>query len=168
VRRHKLLGGLVGFMLAASLTAVAAWFTMPDSPGFGYGRAKNPAMGLELVSVELTAGDLTSFGNPIGPSETGTMAAKWRNPNAFEVSVTELSVPVGSSIERVGDPSCVAGPATFSISTQTFPVGDKAIPGGNGERTITLPITTTAAFPSCLAGGVFKVPVVAVSALTTP
>jgi len=167
-RRSRLLGAIVGFVAAASLVAVAAWFVMPDSPGFGYGRAKNPAMGLQLVSVQLTEGDLSSFGNPIGPSETGTMAARWSNPNLFDVSITGLSVPAGSSIERVGDPSCIAGPSTFSIPPQTFALGDKVVPGSNSLITITMPVTTNANFPSCLAGGVFKVPVVAVSSLTTP
>jgi hypothetical protein len=164
-RRSKILGAVVGFVAAASITAVAVWFTMPDSPGFGYGRAKNPAMGLQLVSVVLTGGQIQ--GNPIGPSETGLITTQWHNPNGFSVSVTELSVPAGSSIERVGDPTCVAGPSTFSVPTLTFIVGDKTI-GPAEDRVMAAPITTGADFPSCLAGGEFRVPVLAKASLTTP
>lgn len=48
-----------------------------------------------------------------------------------------------------------------SHGDRTFAPGDQTIGGNNEERNITLPISTTAAFPSCLASGVFRVPVLA-------
>jgi hypothetical protein len=139
--------------------AVAGWITIPDSSGFGYGKGRNATQGLALVSVVLTGPDLTS--DPIGPGETGTILAKWSNPNVEAVSVIQLAHVAGTPIEKVGDASCTAAPSTFTITTQNVPPGTWVATGSGGTVVTSAPISTTAAFPSCLASSEFRMQVVA-------
>jgi len=157
--RSKVIGAVLGFVMAASLVAIAAWIVIPDSPGFGYGKGRNATQGLVLESVVLTGADLTS--DVIGPGETGTILAKWSNPNVVAVSVIQLAHVAGTPIEKVGDPSCTAPASTFTITTQNVPPGTWTATGSGGTVVTSAPISTTAAFPACLASSEFRMQVVA-------
>jgi hypothetical protein len=153
--RKFLIGWLIGAFLLGT-GALAAWITIPNSPGLGYGKGRQAAQGVVLVSLVLQSDDPGL--SEIGPSDTGHIAARWRNNNSVDVSITEFSY-TGGPIQRVDDPTCTAPASTFTISTTTVPVGTWTVAANGGERLTTTPITTTAAFPSCLAGGLFSVQV---------
>lgn len=49
--------------------------------------------------------------------------------------------------------SCTAAPSTFTITPENSP---SVVTGGGGTATTQATITTTAAFPGCLAGSLFS------------
>jgi hypothetical protein len=161
VKAHKILGAFVGFMMAASLTAMAAWIVVPHSTGTGFGKAKDATSGLALVTLDLQPADPIFDGQAIGPSEQGNIFARWQNNNNFNVSIVKFGAVDGTSITRVGDPTCVASPSTFTVTPSTAPVGSWVAANSGGTVMVGAQINTTASFPSCLAGGEFKLDVYA-------
>jgi hypothetical protein len=154
IRRSRLLGAVLGFVMAASAVGVAAWLVMPNSPGFGYGRGAPAETGLVLVSIELMNGDLTTQ-NEFGPGDSGQLRTRWSNPNTFGVTLTRVSVPAGSTLVAVGDPTCTTTAFTATAETGGIPL--QANNANTGE--ISLQFSAGATFPGCLAGVRFKVPV---------
>lgn len=161
VKAHKVVAGILGFVLALSAGALAAWVVVPNSAGTGYGKAKDATSGLALVSLEVQSDDPSMVA--VGPNDTGMVAAIWQNPNPFTVDIRTFRYVTGTPITKVGDPSCTAAPSTFNIETANVPAGSWSVPSNGGTRTVAAQITTTADFPACLAGGMFAVQVEALA-----
>jgi hypothetical protein len=158
--RRKYVVTFLGVMLAA-LTGVASaqWFNIPNGHGNAYGRAKNAQQGLAVTLTDLSAnGSIVS----IGPSESGNLYAAVHNPNTVAVTLTSLTPDTGAKITSIDNPSCVADPSTYSVTPWT---GSLVIPasGDTAFGSVLLPLTTTASFPSCLAGTNFTLAVTAIA-----
>jgi hypothetical protein len=159
-KRSKILGVVIGFVTAASLTAMAAWIVIPNATGTGFGKADNASTGLALVSVDMQSNDPVFAGaSLVGPSDTGSVFAVWRNDNAYDVSITQFAGVAGTEITKVGDPTCTAPASTFTITPETQAPGVWTVAGNGGTRKVSAAISTTAAFPSCLAGSLFSLQV---------
>jgi hypothetical protein len=155
----------VAAMLAAGLgIASAQWWTVPNGNGHAYGHGKNSQTGVAVTSLTLGAGD-ARIGPDIGPSETGNMFAALHNSNAFPVTVASVAPATGAIITSESDAGCTAPASTFTLAAWTGTVtiaanSDQTNPQNGNPASVGLPFTTTAAFPSCLAGSTFSVPVV--------
>jgi hypothetical protein len=160
-RRSRIMGAVVGFAVAASVVAVATWVIVPNSPGIGFGKGRAPVSGLALVSLNIPESDGT-FGDGVGPSESGSVYARWTNPNPMQVSIIKVEATNGT-ITAVGDPTCVAhSPADYTTVPGTVPPGTWTVaPNNTAVRDTSLTLNTTASFPSCLAGVEFQMNVLA-------
>lgn len=133
--------------------AMATWLAVPTGTGSAYGKG-DTAQGVALTSMDFSSGN--GLGSAIGPNASGSLTFQLANSNTFGVNVTSVSVPAGSKITSIADSSCQADPSTFTVSGWS---GSADIAGQANSSTQTMKITTTDAFPQCLAGHVFSLPI---------
>lgn len=84
-RRSRILGAIVGFALAASLTAVAAWLVTTDNAP---GRAKYGTLIAPTFTTATLAPDKTCF-----PGQVCDASFRIDNPNSGALIITEVAVP---------------------------------------------------------------------------
>jgi hypothetical protein len=157
---RKYIFTFVGLAMAGVVgVAVAQWVVVPQGHGHAYGHGKNATTGLAPNTLDLSLSTFDTGLTPIGPGETAVMDATVANPNTFSVTLTgvtpQAAQPIEASDNGVPDPTCTAAPATFTITGWS---GSKAIAAGSNSD-VQLTLTTTATFPSCLAGRDFTLPV---------
>jgi hypothetical protein len=145
IKRHRVFAAVLGFVLALSLGAVAAWLV--GGGGDAYTKAGEAAdLTTEDVSASVTA--------ELFPSDTGDALIRITNPNGGPVTVDEIA-QAGNATD-MDEPTCDLG-TTVSLATQTD-VG--TVPGGSSATfTLTDAVSTTAAFPSCVQGDRIAIPV---------
>lgn len=153
---RKYVTTFLGLAVAAGLgLAAAQWATYPTGDGQAFGKGKPVTSGLALVGVTFGLGVGTLV--PIGPSESGQLNFAVHNPTANpNVHLTKVAPAPGAVITAVNDPTCVAPAGSFTAGTWT---GSTLISTGNDSSPLSLLFTTTDAFPVCLAGQVFALPV---------
>lgn len=125
VRGHRVVAGIVGFVLFASAGALAAWLI--SGPGEGYGKVG--ALTAPTTQA-IASGDL---GGDIFPGADGTMSVKATNPNNVPLFLT------GYTVQIVDLPDGVPGCSNTSFSVPNasgLHVGPLA---ANGTTTLAVP-----------------------------
>jgi hypothetical protein len=87
LKKHRVMGSVFGFLLAASLTAVAAWLVTStnNDPATG-GKAKSGSLAAPTWEAVVN-GEIAST---LYPGETGSLTFKINNPNTQPVKLTKL------------------------------------------------------------------------------
>jgi hypothetical protein len=151
-RGRRVAFAVLGFVLALSLGALAAWVLIPQGTGSGYGKGADATNGLALTTLTIGQGNLTG----VGPGQLNApVQAQVSNSNAFPVTLTKIQQN-GGLVTAVDNPSCTAPAGSFTLDTFN---GSQAIAAG-GTTNVALTADTTNAFPVCFANGVvFAIPI---------
>ena len=154
---------VVTFLLLAVTAGLGVGFSqwlVVHGSGNAFGHGKNTATAqVDFFGITDGVGTPTA----IGPNESGNVIFRLSNPDTNNtITVKAVAPTAGAVITKVGDPSCVADVSTFTLGNWT---GNQVLnPLGSGSSTsgsLNIPLTTTDAFPICLAGSDFQVPVTA-------
>ena len=139
------------FITGALGLAAASWFAVPNGSGKGYGKGA-AASGLALVTLDYSGAGGVGHVTTIGPSATGSLTAGISNPNTFSADLHTVVPRAGQPMISVDDSTCTAPSTTWTLASYS---GTTTIAAG-ASADISLALTTTASFPSCLSGHVFS------------
>jgi len=141
-RRRRIIATVLGFVLTATGSALAAWFVVTLT-GSGQGSFGNASP----VTITATANASTT---PCLPGATCDISFSTSNTTgqALSVSTITLGTPTGAPA------GCTYPANPFTINSGQLPL---AIP--TGTNIVHLNVTASTALPSCLAGTTFTIPV---------
>jgi hypothetical protein len=153
-----------GVAALAGIGFAAGWVSIPNGTnGHAYGHGKGATPGQALQSVVVSTTDPQYA---IGPAETGdSILIRVYNPNTVPAVVTSVVQQPGTTLVKVGDPTCTSPVLTIASS----PNNDQVVlhdlvnngPGGLGSIAggasidLALTLDTGPNLPSCLINSEF-------------
>ena len=146
-RRSKVVGAVIGFTVAASLTAVAAWVLIPDGPGTVFGKGGQSTNGLALISLTTTGTE------GLTPNNDATFKARVKNNNTFSVTLSNIVQTGPATLAGGGTCPITLGDVTLLAFTNQTPIT------AGGEVTVNIIARGGANLPECIQGQDVAVPV---------